>query len=311
MRRRRRIGVIAAALAVAALCGLPAGATAAPCPPDTAPALTADVPFELAYGRSGSVELGTAYGTEWSIDGSDVRLVFEAADPSQQISHPFDVTQAYTGYDPPWPSLLFDPGDGSGKLTATWQQKRYGDSNSPCEQSLSQSVVPLPGDPPYVRIKRRSYSLEFHLSCSDFSLAAGGTVGLVVSHGRQVRRVALSDQCEGSWDARSARASDWSLAGVIDPSWFDGGGEPAEADFWLHGARAIPAALYKYRVVLNGVVFRRGSFMAEQIHLASRVYEGTDAFINYCVNHNEAIRSHHGRLYCWRDPARDRFWKIK
>jgi hypothetical protein len=31
-----------------------------------------------------------------------------------------------------------------------------------------------------------------------------------------------------------------------------------------------------------------------------RIYEGTDAFVNFCIDKGQEIRSHNGRLFCWR-----------
>jgi len=32
-----------------------------------------------------------------------------------------------------------------------------------------------------------------------------------------------------------------------------------------------------------------------------QIYEGTDAFVNFCINRSKEIRSDNGRLFCWRE----------
>jgi hypothetical protein len=45
----------------------------------------------------------------------------------------------------------------------------------------------------------------------------------------------------------------------------------------------------------------------------SRIRQGSDEFVNYCVNHNRTLHSNGGRLFCWayHDPAHNEITNLK
>jgi hypothetical protein len=66
-----------------------------------------------------------------------------------------------------------------------------------------------------------------------------------------------------------------------------------------------------YVVRLGGRVAERRQFTVRATVRrtpARRIFRGTDAFVNYCINHNQTIRSSGGRLYCTRpEQVRKRY----
>lgn len=62
-------------------------------------------------------------------------------------------------------------------------------------------------------------------------------------------------------------------------------------------------ATQEYRVVARTKDRRRVGWLTinrQRFWSWQRIYEGTDAFVNYCIDDNREIRSLNGRLYCWR-----------
>lgn len=57
--------------------------------------------------------------------------------------------------------------------------------------------------------------------------------------------------------------------------------------------------VYEYRVSVDGNALRRGRVrVVTTPRKATRIWQGTDAFINTCINDGYRIRSLDGRLYC-------------
>lgn len=62
-------------------------------------------------------------------------------------------------------------------------------------------------------------------------------------------------------------------------------------------------ATQEYRVVARSGTRRevgRLTINRERSWSRQRVYEGSDAFVNYCIDRDREIRSFHGALFCWR-----------
>lgn len=62
---------------------------------------------------------------------------------------------------------------------------------------------------------------------------------------------------------------------------------------------AIPFSAQRVTVrTRDREVSRRLAFFGQRNGHYERIYEGSDAFVNYCIDHSKEIRSSHGRLYC-------------
>jgi|GEM_PF-5343141 len=60
----------------------------------------------------------------------------------------------------------------------------------------------------------------------------------------------------------------------------------------------------QYHVIVKAGHKRATGWISVRVHrvqhvIEKRIYEGTDAFVNYCIDRNQEIRSHNGRLFCW------------
>lgn len=67
--------------------------------------------------------------------------------------------------------------------------------------------------------------------------------------------------------------------------------------------------IYRFRfyVRTNNKLMVGGHFLVQvkRVRPSERINEGSDAFVNYCINEGREIRSSDGRLYCVR-PAKDK-----
>ena len=67
---------------------------------------------------------------------------------------------------------------------------------------------------------------------------------------------------------------------------------------------------FRYSFVWHGKTLRHGTIIGRTRYAAGHdVYEGTDGFINYCINESQEIRSQDGSLYCWYPGFLKRSWR--
>lgn len=124
---------------------------------------------------------------------------------------------------------------------------------------------------------------------------------VVIRNGRHKLVLETRDICEkGSWrssgNAPGVRASAFVIGSLLT-----GSGVGISID----KAKTVRA---RYRVIVRtrdgratgriAVYVKRTQHVVEE-----RIYEGTDAFVNYCIDQGQEIRSHDGRLFCWRVGA--------
>lgn len=65
---------------------------------------------------------------------------------------------------------------------------------------------------------------------------------------------------------------------------------------------------YDYAVKVGDVTQTSGKVIVKVVATNSRrIYRGTDAFQNYCINRRRPIYSKNGRLYCVRAGSLERF----
>lgn len=58
---------------------------------------------------------------------------------------------------------------------------------------------------------------------------------------------------------------------------------------------------FRVTVRVDGRVIRRGALSEFYSYTPpSRVFQGTDAFMNYCIDQSKTVYSYHLRLFCWR-----------
>ncbi|HEY5197780.1 MAG TPA: hypothetical protein VIJ51_12225 [Solirubrobacteraceae bacterium] len=153
------------------------------------------------------------------------------------------------------------------------------------------------GKPPTVQVSRDALSddLMFEFpeialnSCANY---ADGPILLTITDS-QARTTALSRQCGGSWSPAALDGSGWTL----DTSPDSGDAGPAATfspQYLSDGTRHL-----SYKVVWSGQTLSAGAFTVDTTVVpSSRVYQGTDDFVNYCIDQIQTVYSSDGRLYC-------------
>jgi hypothetical protein len=83
------------------------------------------------------------------------------------------------------------------------------------------------------------------------------------------------------------------------------------AELALRGQMDGRRVRFKYKLAWHGQILRRGSIVGvTRYEAAHEVWEGTDAFVNLCINNTKQIYSDGGRLYCWYSGFLRRSWRI-
>jgi hypothetical protein len=266
------------------------------CDAGRAPELSLAAPARLAYGRSATADAGDNSDSEsfWYADDSTVRASFRSSDPSRPLT--FGFTDAFPAdtYFKDWP-VRFADGDVSGAVSMTYREYEsapYPASNGECMRTLERSVEAIRGRAPSVSLDRALGRVEFEVyRPSACHRAAMGEVSITVSHGRTRRTVALNDQC-GHFTSRGGAAyRKWELR--------------ASARYGFRTAqfrdlrRRTGQWDYRYRITALGRTMKTGRFrVITRYRRAYRIWEGTDAFVNVCINDLRRIWSSGGRLYC-------------
>lgn len=293
---------MALAVAVALSCWLASGDYAnaqatSPCEPGVPPALTVRIPPP-------ALSWNTPFKPSWvpqydapNISLGEVQVTWTAADPARPISEPL----AYSGTISPRRSAYFKEGDGTAVLTYSWEETPFPlDGGAPdCSRTVSQVVRPIAGTPPTASVRKTRTGLVMKVGqlCRDYYTSIAGTVSISVSSRGRRAAITRNDQCSKRWSNKTdlPRGGDWSLRRYADRVLF-------VPDFQHDGKSRL-----EFSIRARDVVLAEGTFtVATSITPSRRIYEGADAFVNYCINYSIQIWSDDGRLYC-QTPRRARY----
>lgn len=213
-----------------------------------------------------------------------------------------------------------DPRDGDDRITFApfWVRADVGDddvpirfrygSNDPalpyrsggnCYREAARSVPAAEGAllPYRVRFARRDDLVEF-VTRQTYLSPSGCAPYAVVPAEFQVRtigrpgRLIIPDQCSDRHEPH-VRGKGWSATTFN----FDG----FQQAFWLRLNRyaSLPRQRLRVRLVVGGrLLIQRTILVRRHRTDGYRIWEGTDAFVNVCINQGRVIRSSGGRLYC-------------
>lgn len=322
MNRRFRLGLLAVAISASFL-SLGSSAVAAPCPSGTPAAFELAAPSTVAYGRTFRAQFSATSVEGWYSWGSAIgmngvllepgTLSFGSISPEDRLGDRF--TKIITKEFGESPLVAFEPGEGAGEFTASWTQAR-GQPESrfepfeECQETKSIETRPIRGNLAHVRaaIVRELGDSVFQLSLScpgqkeseggffDITRASITPISIQVRGAGANRKTTLSDICEFDyrqkletrpWQAylesrsRNERHLDEQVF-TVEPNFSNKGAAP------MH-----------FRVTQGSKLLAAGRFKMEGRFRPSRkIWEGSDAFVNYCINETRTLRSHHGRLFC-------------
>ncbi len=295
----------------------PSKAAASLCPPEVVPALVLHAPERAAYERGFSAHISR------TADGhvEDLRVSFQPASKGSELASAFAADPnppkaEFEGFETR--TLWFARGDGPGILTASWTQKdrpSIGENGVLCEESKSVEIRPIRGRLTRVRAELRwekgSHEFTLELPCTagkeeEFETVSPAPV-LVSIRGAGGRKIArVPDVCLDS-RFKAFETKRWAVYRTLV-------GDTAGIQVSSFGIRS--PALMQFEVRQAGRLIAKGQFrIRDRSRSSRRIYEGSDAFVNYCIDETKAIRSSHDRLYCvnpgyYRTFASDLHWYV-
>ena len=309
------IGMLAFIVLVGRAALAPSRAAAALCPPEALPAFSLVAPERAAYERGFSAYISGGFEAE------NLRISFQPELKGDKLASAFTANPPKAKYEDDeyeTPTLWFARGDGPGILTASWTQKNWEDrvfGGGVCEESESIEIRPIRGRLSKVgaelRWEKGSTEFTLDLPCSagkkeEFEIVSPAPVLVSIrgAGGRKVVRV--PDVCLES-RFRTFETKYWQAyrSSLLV-------GEKAGIQVSSFGVRR--PALMRFEVRQAGQLTARGRFRIwDRSRPSRRIYEGSDAFVNYCIDETRKIRSSHGRLYCvypgyYRTLASDLHW---
>lgn len=323
MRLRRSIAALA--LALFANAGLAAGQASAaepvaPCPPGTPAAMEiVSAPFTVAFEREFSAELEEVNWFEpltaasvWRANEIPHQGTFELSPglsgiaPQSGFSDTFDQSPRKLGVLSS-PSLRISKAEGTARLTASWVQRKgykYGvpSSYEECTGSAQISVQGVRGRLSRARADISGLGSRFEF----FRLYASCPAREEEGFGRpNISAAPIRISLRGDGEARSATLSDacdGKMPRVQTPEW------RLSHEVTLHGTNFVlrplhafsqPQTKFRFAVWQASKKLISGSFHIWTLQTPFRmIEEGSDAFVNYCIDNDKELRSLAGHLYC-------------
>jgi hypothetical protein len=186
--------------------------------------------------------------------------------------------------------IEFSRGQGPAVVTLAYDESVLTTTlSSPvCTMSKSVQVSPIVGAVPTARFTDDPSDASILFAapggCSKTRIVPATVT--VTGHGAHMR-AKTADACSGHWTRRG------SIPGV-SIGW--SANSRGEFVFAPSGSNES----YQVTVRVKGHVAKRGSLNAVYFVVPSkRIWEGTDAFVNYCIDGNHTVYSLHHKLYCW------------
>jgi hypothetical protein len=307
----RRVGTTVAALAVtmaglvtaggaqAQTSGLPACAD----PGGVNARLKVRAPSRIAFARSFSFSLDSDYGGAGFFSG-DAFATFGGPDGA-----PLEHGYADAPINGDHATAMLAPGETTGVVgIKTVETDSMAAGRSQCQRVFLATVPGFDGEQPSIgrRVKfankyygetdRAQLTITHPHDCAD---AAFGPITVTVKLSRQTVRLRLNDQCGHTWKR----------SGSAHPRGWQAESDDRSVLIGLTRSRAERRTFAHLITKANGGVLQRGHIRAQTDYRAGHtVWEGTDAFINYCIDKSKDLRSEGGKLNCWYEGYTERYY---
>lgn len=299
--------MLTAPIVVCALLALlpPVAVAAEPCAPGTPQAYAVEAPAKVAFGRSFRATANETFsGGGWMLYDELIRTFSVAPlDPSKT-----SVTARTWSYDgreelsQEFGDFRIDWGESPLIFSAAWTQsagQKYG--KIPYQEcSASESVVTygFRGDPARVKPSLLVEALSLDVTCPVTPFYENTEVStlpiiLTINGAGGRSRIQIPEPCGDHFPGHYV-AQHWEWWGK-EPS----GGKRRNLRLLVRPHHLPKSKTLHFKVRQGNVKFGQGRFKAVTFGRPRRViHEGSDAFVNYCINQTRKIRSHRGRLYC-------------
>jgi hypothetical protein len=251
--------------------------------------LAVAVPSQVLAGRRGAIAVSSTMGDTVT----DVSYAVAAANSSNPIHFPTSGPAAVKFHG----SFRTAPGDGPIVVTIHWMQSA--EDGSSCSRTATSNPITVvsTGQRPSVRLDTSLLELGADLTVDftgDCEVIAPTPATVVLTGAGQVLRDRISDVC-GSWPSDGEQRLP-TLAVYPEPASLT---TPASLDIGTTGSQTSTHA-YTLTARVGGRTFTSGLVASVVSHPTTLVYQGTDAFVNYCIDDYKKVRSLGGRLYCVR-----------
>jgi hypothetical protein len=270
-----------------------------PCDPARIALLRISAPAEVAVGRPARATEKEGHDWDWFLDRETVRGSFVPAVAEGALAFGYRDMEPTDSYPPAWP-IRFAEGDGSAVVGVAYEEYRFVSSGEErCRRLVTTAVNPIEGRPPSLSRSVWSGGGEVQISIDKpfrwkCLRAAAGPVRVTFRGPGGARTVAINDQC-GHLTTTGGRRRGWRLRGRLRYGTFDATFKDL---FRQTGQRT-----FRYKARFGGQTLASGRFIVRTKRTPGyRIYEGTDAFINVCINDLRRIWSSGGRLYCDEPP---------
>jgi hypothetical protein len=300
---------VAVAICAIGAFGPTASASAASCETGIPLAEGIVAPATVAYGRDFAAYPEEAFpGGGWYLEEEvPWTFTFNSATPGVNLSDAYVVQESHFSQNQTH-LVEFMRGEGPGVFSVSWTQghgARY--ANPPtykeCTATTSVTTVPIEGKLGRVR-PTLDYShgnsyLRLTMRCPGVRLEeidqSSSTPLHVVIQGAGARRSVLAPDVCGEGGGPTFRTRHWA-GGVVSFST-----HRAQGDVLTIKAKALDdqPKVIRFKVSQAGKPLGSGHVTAETYSKAGKfIYEGSDAFVNYCIDHGQEINSINHRLYC-------------
>jgi hypothetical protein len=265
------------------------------CDPARPALLGVRAPAQVAIGRPAYAEEDQNYlEADWFLDRNTGRGFFTPASAGGQLTHAY--TEPIDASPSSW-LLRFAQGDSPALVGFAYEEYRYvvDGAQERCQRVVTARVEPIEGRLPRLSrtVSSRTGEVEISISKplrSACIRAATGPVRVTFRGPGGARTVAINDQC-GHLTKSGGSRRDWRLGGHRRYGTFYASFEDL---FRRTGQRT-----FSYKARFAGKALASGRFIVKTKRTPGyRIYEGTDAFINVCINDLRTIWSSGGRLYC-------------
>jgi len=263
------------------------------CRPGIPNVLSINAPSEVAAGRTARIVVGYQGNTVQSVSAGTLTATLFSAD-TPYYSHQFSRSEISNfnnnDADESFPIPLPRHG-GSVEVDVNYQQDESSNGGPPeCLQDQYTFVKPVAGKTPTVHVSTYGGTISFSApgGCSETKIVSAE----IEVRGKGADSVLRSkDVClPGSWKVHGR------TSGVSTGTGVDGSGSTVTFNLVAHINRQyqmvvrVGGRVVKY--VLMTTVYQNTPAM--------RVYQGTDAFVNYCIDQSHTIYSYNHQLFCWR-----------
>lgn len=267
----------------------------AACAAGTAHLLSLSAPGTVAHGRSATIVIASNNDGQPVTSGSVT--VASAAGGSPLLTHTFssgDLSAFNNSSGQRAYSFAAPAGTTPVTVTLSYVEAEaaFDPTSAQCVDIRTATVRPTAGSAPSASLQRTILDdVDTNLSAPGGCVQTQPTpVTALLRAGRTSLTLSSRDTCRpGSWRSRGH------APGISASTSVSGSGSSIRFQAVGQVNRS-----YRLTIKVGRRIVKQGTLTVTYEHIpASRVFEGTDQFVNYCIDQSQTVYSYHLRLFCW------------